>query len=395
MIKNIAHSRRTRLATLALLGSALLGGCQKKAVIPDYARPLPPGQPALRLVSSEWRDQILAETAIQLPDPAFVESLGRSADWFRLPSTREHFPMEGITHEHARASVEALLDLAELTDERARASQLAADFDVYESVGYDGSGIVLFTGYFSPEFTASRSRTGPYQFPIYTRPADLVSDPTTGAVIGRQQGGRVTPYPTRQQIESQDLLAGTELVFLPSRLDAYSIEVNGSAKLQLTDGSTMYVGYAGTNGREYTSIGRLLVADNILDANTVTMPAIRSYFQQHPRRLDDYIRQNERFVFFQEYPGTEWPAGSLGFKVTPRRSLATDKNVFPRGGAVMASTTLPGGNAFRQLMLDQDTGGAIRAPGRADIYFGIGGLAEDIAGKQAAEGRLFYLFLRK
>ncbi|MEL7088191.1 MAG: MltA domain-containing protein, partial [Planctomycetota bacterium] len=305
------------------------------------------------------------------------------------------FPIEGVTHDRARRSVETVLELAGVTDPRARADRLAASFDVYQSVGYDGSGTLLFTGYFSPQFTASRVRTGRYQYPLYARPADLITDPATGAVLGQQSSAGVSPYPTRQQIESNQLLAGQELVFLPSRLDAYSIEVNGSARLKLTDGNTMYVGYAGTNGRDYTSIGRLLVADGTLDANTVTMPAIRNHFQQNPRQLDDYIRQNDRFVFFREYPGTEWPAGSLGFRVTPERSLATDKKIFPRGGVVLASTALPGGQPFRQLMIDQDTGGAIRAPGRADIYFGIGPTAERLSGAQAAEGRLFYLFLKQ
>lgn len=382
---------------LALLG-LLLPGCRQPDVappVPDYARPLSPGAAALREVTDQRRDRILEETAAQLNDAAFVEALGRSYDWFRIESTKQFFPTEGVTHARARASVEKLFELTEVSDARVRADRLDAAFNVYESVGYDGTGVVLFTGYYSPEFTASRTRTGKFQYPLYARPADLVSDPATGAVLGQQQpGGRVTPYPTRQQIEAGNLLAGQELVYLPSRLDAYSIEVNGSAKLQLTTGGTLYVGYAGTNGREYTSIGRLLVADRVLDANTVTMPAIRNHFQANPRQLDDYIRQNQRFVFFEEYPATDWPAGSLGFRVTPQRSLATDKKIFPRGGAVLVSTTLPGGREFRQLMLDQDTGGAIRAPGRADLYFGIGPTAERISGAQAAEGRLFYLFLK-
>lgn len=384
-----------RAIALAALTLALSIGCKQQPTVPDYARPLPPGQPALRQLTGPQREAILVETANQLIDPAYVEALGRSVDWFRVPSSRQFFPIEGISHQRAEASVNELLEIAEYSDARVRSSRLLDRFDVYESVGYDGSGIVFFTGYYSPEFTASRIRTGIYQYPLYTRPADLVSDPKTGAVLGqRQPSGAASPYPTRSQIETGDLLKGAELVYLPNRLDAYTIEVNGSAKLKLTDGGVMYVGYAGTNGREYTSIGRLLVADGILDANTVSMPAIRSFFLEHPKKLDDYIRQNERFVFFQEYPGTEWPAGSLGFKVTPRRSVATDKKIFPRGGAVMVSTTLPSGDEFRQLMMDQDTGGAIRAPGRADLYFGIGASAERISGAQAAEGRLFYLFVR-
>ncbi|MEM9419872.1 MAG: MltA domain-containing protein [Planctomycetota bacterium] len=386
-----------RWAWSLLLASLCLPGCRKPEVeSPDYARPLPPGASALREVTGLWRDQIIEETAAQMSDAAFVEALGRSYDWFRIESTKQHFPVEGVTHARARASVEKMMEILEAPDARVRADRLDALFNVYESVGYNGEGIVLFTGYYSPEYTASKTRTGQFQYPLYSRPADLVSDPATGAILGQKQSsGRVTPYPTRQQIESGNLLAGQELVYLPSRLDAYSIEVNGSAKLQLTTGGTMYVGYSGTNGRDYTSIGRLLVADGILDPNTVTMPSIRQYFQQNPRKLDDYIRQNQRFVFFEEYAATDWPAGSLGFRVTPRRSLATDKKIFPRGGVVLVSTTLPGGQDFRQLMLDQDTGGAIRAPGRADLYFGIGPTAERLSGAQAAEGRLFYLFLKQ
>ena len=365
-------------------------------MVPDYARALPPGEKALRLVHPEWRDRIIQETATQLAEPGFADALGRSADWFRIESTRQFFPVEGVTHDRARRSVEALLEIGQIADARVRADRLAAGFDIYESVGYDGQGVVFFTGYFSPEFSAAPTPSGRFQYPIYARPADLVTDPATGTVLGRQDArGRMQPYPSRQEIEADNLLAGSELVYLPSRLDAYSIEVNGSAKLQLLGGQTMYVGYAGTNGRPYTSIGRLLVANGELDRNTVSMPAIRQYFQQHPRRLDEYIRQNERFVFFQEYPGGDWPAGSLGFKVTPRRSLATDKKIFPRGGAVVVSTLLPDGTQWQQLMLDQDTGGAIRAPGRADIYFGTGSRAEQLSGAQAAEGRLFYLFLKQ
>jgi len=396
--KRVAPLARATLVLWLGLSAVWLGGCiQSPPPAPlDYARPLPPGRAALRQVTGTWRDQILQETAVELAQPAFVEALGRSYDWFRIDSTQAFFPIEGITHQHAQASVQAMFEIAGHADLRRRRSQLEAQFEVYESVGYDGSGVVLFTGYYSPEFTASRTRSGRYQYPLYARPADLLTDPATGTVLGQRVGRTgVRPYPTRQQIETRRLLAGSELVFLPSRLDAYSIEVNGSAKLKLVGGGTMYVGYAGTNGHDYTSIGRRLVADGALDANTVSMPTIRRHFQLHPRQLDHYIRQNDRFVFFQEYPGSEWPAGSLGFRVTPGRSLATDKKIFPRGGVVLASTTLPDGQPFRRLMLDQDTGGAIRAPGRADIYFGIGPRAEKLSGDQAAEGRLFYLFLKR
>lgn len=371
-----------------------LPGCNHQR-LPDYARPLPPGAKALRPVPTAWRVEIFAEVARQLGDPGFVAALGRSYDWFRVDSAKTHFPVEGVTYQRARASVDELFRLAELPDPAAREAELHARFSAYESVGYNGQGVVFFTGYFSPQYTASLTRQGPFQYPLYMRPADLQTDAATGQVLGQVDPatGAIGAYPARDELESTGALAGQELVWLPSRLDAFSIEVNGSAKLTLTDGTEMFIGYAGTNGREYTSIGRLLVADGALDKNTVSMPTIRDHFHEHPQELDYYIRQNERFVFFQEYAGSDWPAGSLGFRVQDERSLATDKKIFPRGGVVLASTELPDGTPFRQLMLDQDTGGAIRAPGRADIYFGIGSAAEQVSGQQAAEGRLFYLFL--
>ncbi len=395
------HERLDRWVPVLVLWLVLLGGC-KSASVPDYARALGPGEAALRAVSGERAERVLNEAAGQMGDAAFVEALQRSVAWFALPSARGAFPVEGVTYQRARQSVEELLAVAEGEPDAARrVARLRERMGLYESVGYNGKGVVLFTGYFSPRFTASRERTGAYRYPLYARPADLVTDAATGRVLGRStppsgpgQPPQIGPYPTRQEIEAGGLLDESELAYLPSRLDAYTIEVNGSAALEMKGGETLYVGYAGTNGREYTSIGKLLVADGKLDRNRVSMPAIRAYFREHPDELDGYIRRNERFVFFREYPGSAWPAGSLGFKVTPGRTLATDKSVFPRGGAVVVETASPGGGDFTRLMMDQDTGGAIRAPGRADIYFGVGESAEGVAGRMAAEGRLYYLLLK-
>ena len=105
------------------------------------------------------------------------------------------------------------------------------------------------------------------------------------------------------------------------------------------------------------------------------------------------MRQNERFVFFRETDAEGWPSGSLGFQVEPKRSLATDKSIFPRGGFVFVET-LVNGEPVAQWMLDQDTGGAIRAPGRADLYLGAGNRATALAGEQAEEGQLYYFFLK-
>ncbi|MEM6394602.1 MAG: MltA domain-containing protein, partial [Planctomycetota bacterium] len=383
------------------LGALTLVGCSgtpmptADAAAPDYARPLAPGQPALRRVSDPSRHLSWDELARQAQQPGFRAALNRSRAWFTLPSSPTHFPRSGIAFDHAKRSVDAFAKLIEqypdAVDQAALSAALADRFDVYMSVGWDNAGTVLFTAYYSPEFTASKTPDAAFRYPLYQRPADLVSDPRTGEVFGRATSAGYELYPTRAQLFDAGVLTGTELVYLPTRLDAYLIEVNGSAKLNMTDGSTMYVGHAGTNGRDYTSIGRELVADGKLDPATASLPTLKAHFERFPDELPSYIRRNDRMVFFKEYPGSDWPAGSLGFTVTPYRTVATDKAIFPRGGVTFATVPDQG---IRLLMLDQDTGGAIRAPGRADLYFGIGAGAEADAGRVAHEGYLFYLLLQ-
>ncbi|MBX2852465.1 MAG: MltA domain-containing protein [Phycisphaeraceae bacterium] len=370
---------------------------------PDYTRPLGPGERALRLVTDSAERPDIKSLAGQLADPDFVESLRLSAGWYDKPSSKTYFKpdVSGISHVHAKVSAQTLLYLVEssATTEEA-AAQIDSLFDVYQTVGWNKQGVVLFTGYYSPQFTASLERTGEYQYPLYKRPDDLQSDPITGEVFGRAVAGAVVPYYTRSEIETQKLLEGTELVYLPQRLDAYTIEVNGSAKLDLTNGDTLYIGHAGTNGLKYTSIGRELIKDGKLDKNTVSMPTIRQFFLNNPAELEKYIARNDRFVFFKEYENPEqWPGGALGVRVNAMRSLATDKEVYPPGAMVLVKTGTQNRTGpiepIQQLVFDQDAGGAIRAPGRADFYFGIGPAAESEAGKLAVEGTMYYFFLKR
>ncbi len=389
--------RNCRLAlTLAVIGAVL--GCAQKEVVKDYARPLPPGALGLRKITNpaELPD---IKAAFATIDDSLPDALGRSIAWTEKPSAKQYFPTATITFERAKKSLVAFQRLLETCASPADFEQrLLEDFDVYTSVGWDGSGVVLFTGYFSPVFNASKEKTVEYRYPLYKRPADLEVDAKTGEALGRRVNGVLEPYPTRARIEGSKMLEGQELVWLKDKFAAYIIHVNGSAKLVLQDGSTMYVGYAGNNGHEYTSIGEILAEEKKLDRNRKSLAAMRDFFRDNPTQVDYYIRKNDRFVFFQEYSNENWPAGSLGFKVTDKRSLATDKSVFPRACLTLVRTKINGDNGerrnFIQFMLDQDTGGAIRAAGRGDIYMGTGQKAELLAGRQAEEGRLYYFFLK-
>ena len=383
----------------AVLGCAAAPRPAPTAPEPDYARPLPPGSAALRKIEdpARWPD-LRAAFADRGPD--LLAALDRAIPWFLAPSTLQWFPLEGVSHEQAHASVVAARRLlAESGTAEEFEREFRRLFDAYESVGWDGRGTVFFTGYFAPVFPASRVRTERFRYPVYRRPDDLVTDPKTGAPQGRKSpDGSIRPYPTRAEIQGSDLLAGLELAWLEDSLSAYLVHVNGSARLDLTDGSVLYIGYAGKTDRPYTSLGKSMVEEGILRSRDLNLSAIRREYARDPARVERLMLRNESFVFFREADGTNWPAGSLGYPVTAERSLATDKKIFPRGGLVYVDTkSVRRGSAtrdYQRFMVDQDTGGAIRAPGRADIYMGTGGAAESLAGTQKAEGRLYYFFVK-
>jgi membrane-bound lytic murein transglycosylase A len=393
---------RVRLLCLLLL-LVPLAACKSKPPPPpeppDYDRPLGPGERALRKVKDPSLVPIGA--AYEARDERLGEALERSERWFLKPSTVQWFPIEEVTHEQAEASVR---EMRRLLDRQLPPPEFVAEFlrlfDVYESVGYDRKGTVFFTGYHAPVFKGSRTRTDTYRSPIYLRPDDLVTDEKTGEPLGRKQADGTIggPYPTREEIESSGMLAGTELVWLEDPLAAFIVHVNGSAKIELDDGTAMHVGYHGKNGREYVSLGQMMIDAGMIKPEERGLTAIKRVYAQQPEAVEALMLRNESFVFFREANEGEWPAGSLGFPVTEMTTLATDKHIFPRGGLVLVETHgLARGTAKRDVlrfMADQDTGGAIRAPGRADIFMGIGEGAESLAGEQRSLGRLYYFFLK-
>lgn len=328
-----------------------------------------------------------------------LTALDRSLEWFEKPSSRQAFPRGGITHARAEASVRAFRALAARYSARPQlADAIRESFVFYASSGHDERGNVLFTGYYSPTFRASRQRTGEYRYPLYSRPADLVVDRSTGQTLGRRRGAGVTPYPTREEIEEGRLLEGLEIAWLRDPVEAYLVHVQGSAALELVDGSVLRVAYAGSNGREYVSVARELQRDGKLRDDELSLDEVLAYFESHPEERTRYLHRNPRYIFFREERDSNWPAGSLNVPLTPLRSLATDKALFPPGGVVLVATRIPepdGRNRWvERLLVDQDAGAAITSAGRADIYYGVGAEAGKRAGQQYSEGRLYYLFIR-
>jgi membrane-bound lytic murein transglycosylase A len=146
------------------------------------------------------------------------------------------------------------------------------------------------------------------------------------------------------------------------------------------------------------SPARELVADGKIGEAELSLDEVRAYLEAHPQDLDTYLRRNPRFIFFQQAESSNWPLGSLGVPVTPLRTIATDKELFPPGGVTLVATQAIDASGrprpFQRFMVDQDRGGAILSPGRVDIFFGIGPQAEKRAGGEYFEGRLYYLFLK-
>lgn len=396
----------SRYAVALLLLSSL--GCQPKkppqaqATKIDYAAPLPEGEVALRKIDpSEYPDFSPGLMSGDLD--ALKRSVDHSISYFTRAGSAKAHPYLDIDHDRAIASLRAFRELLNQAPFNGTSQELnamiAQRFEVYQSIGApkpDGGGYtneVLFTGYFTPTYDASLTRGGAYQWPLYKRPADLVTD-ATGEKAGRKSDGGLVPYYTRQDIEGGNLLARQELVWLTSRWNAYVVTVQGSGRLRMPDGKIMEVGYAGTNGYAYTSPGLKMISDGLIPKDQLNFNSMRQYFEAHPEALDKYLWINQRTTFFTETRGG--PFGSLNVPVTAFASIATDKKVYPAGmvAFINAPASYAGKSLDGRFMLDQDRGGAIRSAGRADIYMGIGQTAEQLSGYQLSPGKLYYLAIR-
>jgi membrane-bound lytic murein transglycosylase A len=381
---------------LALAGAILVAGCPSNppgvdALEKNYEQQLPKGKLALAPVTDPAQipdfSQACANTA------GLREAVLASIDYLEghKASSSRFFPYGTITHEQAVASLRAFLELLDqkLPPQQMN-EQIRKRFDVYTSVGCDYRGTVLFTGYYTPVFEASATRTDRFKYPLYRPPPGLVKDPLTG--------NPTTPLPDRKTIESSAMYAGNEIAFLADAFEAYVAQVQGSVRLKMTDGSEKTIGYAASNGLDYRRIRDDMVADGKI-AKYAGLAAMLDYFRRNPGDVSRYTWRNPRYIFFAEIPDGQ-PRGSLGQPVTPWRTIATDKDIFPRAClAFVSCETMPKGAGeqkapYKGFALDQDTGNAIRAAGRCDIYMGMGPSAQQLAGRTQEEGRLYYLFLK-
>jgi membrane-bound lytic murein transglycosylase A len=399
-----------------LLGVAALGlvGCATPPakVIPAFDgvvdTPLPDGEYGLfKLDAANYPDMTVA-----LGDRANLDlALTRSIEYMEAPSSHDHYP-PGSPISHAQVYA-GLLRTRELLRQNAPAAAIQAEivskFEVWSSRGYDWNsrpenqpGKVWFTAYYTPTYWGSRVQTSEYKYPLYRTPDDLVKG-KDGKILGQLMADKVTVkpgYPSRAELMANGAAAlrGFELMWFKQPLDPYIIQVQGSAEIITPNNERVMLGYAASNDGEYLGLGTQLRAKGILSDREVSLTNVKNYFAEHPDLLDTYVNNSHRFVFMKEYTTAvekaQWPAGSLGRKVTDMRSLATDKRIFPRASMTFVDVPMPTGPAQR-IMCDQDTGGAIRAAGRADVYVGQGEMAGLLAGREYSEGHLYYVVMKE
>jgi membrane-bound lytic murein transglycosylase A len=263
----------------------------------------------------------------------------------------------------------------------------------------------LLTGYYEPVLEGSRTPQGKFQTPVYKRPPDLMnvvaeadraSKPDGLTHVRKTSTGEV-PYPTRAEIEKGALAGqGLELLYLEDPVEVFFMHIQGSARIHLTDGTTVRINYDGKNGHPYTSIGRYLIDNNLLDANKVSMAALGQWLRADKARGQQVMWQNQSFIFFRELGNdSEGPMGAMSVTLTPGRSLAVDTGYHTLGTPLYVSAPELGhatkAKAFNRLMVAQDVGSAIKGPERGDIYFGSGEKAGKLAGVTKHAGNFFVL----
>ncbi len=288
-----------------------------------------------------------------------------------------------------------------VTDETAR-HFFETYFQPYQVTEEDGSTVGLLTGYYAPELEGRRTPDATFRYPLYRQPDDLlIVDlaelyPELGnyRLRGRLIGNRVVPYFERSEIDNgKKPLEGYELFWVADPVDLFFLHIQGSGRILLPGGERVMVNYANQNGYPYRSIGKLLLERNAMTRDQMSMQNIRRWVQEHPQEGFDLLAENPSYVFFRELDaGVTSPLGALGIPLTPLRSLAVDPRTIPLGAPVFVATSYPGTDLpLQQLMVAQDTGGAIKGRARGDFFWGLGGAAGSVAGKMKQDSRFWVL----
>lgn len=263
----------------------------------------------------------------------------------------------------------------------------------------------MVTGYYEPVVRGSRSAGGVYQWPMYSVPSDLITvdlgrvypELAGKRVRGKLVGTRLVPYDTRGDFSNRTSSEKSKvIVYLDDPVEAFFLQVQGSGRVMLPDGSALRLAYADHNGRPYSSIGKWLADRGELPIAKASMQNIKAWAQQNPNRVTEMLNSNQALVFFREEPIVDavvGPKGAYGIPLIAKRAIAIDPTVVPLGSPVYLSTTMPArSEPLRRMVFAQDTGAAIKGIARADFYWGSGPEAGQLAGRMKQDGFMWVLW---
>ncbi|WP_115711731.1 murein transglycosylase A [Cupriavidus taiwanensis] len=362
-------SPRRMRGWLALAGAAvLLAGCMsgpppRVETTPSGTTPPTASSQKGRLQAASWAEiGGWAQDDVRAAWPALQQScqaLKKRAEW-------------------SRACAAGMMVNA--GDINAMRAYFESNFQPYRVVNGDGTDSGLITGYYEPILHGSRTRQGKFQVPLYRKPP--------------QFGNRALP--ARAELLQNPAMRGNELVWVDDAVEAAFLQIQGSGRIRMADGSMMRVGFGGTNDQPFRSFGKWLLDRGEITPAQATMQGIKAWARANPGRVEEMLNINPRFVFFRELPpNNDGPVGALGVPLTAERSIAVDPATIPLGVPVFLSTTRPlSTEPIQRLMFAQDTGSAIKGGVRADFFWGAGDAAGETAGRMKQGGRMWVLMPR-
>ena len=393
----------------------LLGGCGK--ITAPKINKSPAEQAAARIVVSRPFSSLepveghdIPPLADDLDSQSLSLAIERSLQYFNRLNSRDVYLLGDHRYtiremKETLAAFSAIISSGE--PEGVKESQIRKNFSFFRSRGDNGTGRVIFTGYYEPILNGSWSKTKRYSYPLYRLPEETVlinlgkfsEKYKNEQLVGRVQRREVVPHYKRADIDGANSLAGRnlEIIWVDNIVDLFFLHIQGSGKIRLPNGSLVQVGYAQSNGHPYRSIGRLMIENGQLAGTEQSLQAIKKYLLEHPEETAQILNYNERYVFFRLLD--HGAVGSLNVPVTGGRTIAADPEVYPRGALAFIRTRKPeirqgkltGWNPFSRFVLNQDTGKAISGSGRIDLFCGSGEEAEAVAGRLKEAGELFFL----
>ncbi len=391
-----------RVGTVFILILALAaGGCAAKKQISEFA--------LMKISTSEYPDfrDDMAYSGLEQGISQSLKYLGRIPEDRMFEFGKDRFSAEHLIRslEHFRKFIAANPSAPDLKN------FIASYYLVYKAAGDEEKGKILFTGYYEPMLEGSLSEHDDCRFPVYARPDDLMTVDLSlfspefkdKKITGRIFRQTFIPYYNRKEIEQGQVLKGKAdvIAWVKDRVDLFFLQVQGSGKISLDSGEIINVHYHSQNGHPYQSIGKVLIEAGKIPKAEMSMQKIREYLSRHPEEVETILNTNPSYIFFSKEK--EGPLGAMNVVLTPGRSLAVDKKLYPMSALAFIETQKPvadaGGNILNwsdcpRFVLNQDTGGAIKGRARADLFWGSGAYAEIAAGHLQHRGNLYLLVLK-